>query len=77
MEKRARSDSSGQDWDLHGEADAGAHKAAAAKRTARAAVGTSMVPEGRGCGSSWAVLGTSAGKLCSSDWPFIGSETGH
>lgn len=49
-------------------------KAAVARRTARAAAETFMVPVGRGCGRSCAVSGFSAGVLCSSGWPFIGSQ---
>lgn len=69
-----RADSGGQDWDLHGEADAGAQKAAAARRTAKAAAETFMVPVGRGCGRSCAVLRSFVGILCSSGWPFIASQ---
>lgn len=56
----------GQDLDLHGEADAGAQKAAAARTTARAAADTFMVPVDRSCGRSCAVSESSARIFCSS-----------
>lgn len=42
----------GQDLDLHGEADAGAQRAAMVRMTARAAAETFMVAVSRGCGRS-------------------------
>lgn len=60
--------------DLHGEADAGAQKAAAARATTKAAVKTFMSPEGGRCGRSACCPASSAGILCSSGRLFIGRQ---